>query len=65
MKEDESRKKMQILIERDSKQEGAKEREKEIAKKLIVKGHTNDTIKDGTDLTDNEINKIRNELKNK
>ena len=60
MKEDESRKEMEILNERDSRND----EKNEIAKKLILKGHTNDIIKDGTDLTDIEIGNLRNELKN-
>ncbi len=34
-------------------------------KKLIIKGHSNETIKDATDLSDDEINKLRNELNDK
>jgi len=42
--------------------EGKKEREIEIAIKFIKKGYTNEIIKDGTDLTDEEIEKLRNEF---
>jgi predicted transposase/invertase (TIGR01784 family) len=40
-----------------------KDREIEIATNLINKGYNNEIIKDGTDLSDNEIENIRNELK--
>ena len=36
----------------------------ETAKKLIRKGHTNETIKDGTDLSDNQIDELRKQLEN-
>ncbi len=42
--------------------EGEKKREIEIAIKFIQKGYTNDIIKDGTDLLDDEIEKLRSKL---
>jgi hypothetical protein len=55
MKEDESRKEMTILIERDSK----KENTIEIAINGIKKGYPNNVISDLTGLTDNEIENLR------
>jgi len=44
---------------------GKKEREIEIAITFIKKGYTNEIIKDGTGLSDDEIDKIRNALNDK
>jgi len=44
--------------------EGEKKREIEIAITFIKKGYTNEIIKDGTELSDDEINELRNSLKN-
>jgi len=45
-------------------EEGIKnENNLEIVKKLIRKGHTNETIKDATDWTDDEINELRKDIK--
>jgi len=65
MKEDELKKEMELLNERSSKKEGAEEQKIEIAVNLINKGYNNEIIKDGTKLTDIEIDKLRNDLKNK
>ena len=46
------------LIE-EGKEEGKKEKVIEIAKKVILKGMDNDTIKDLTDLSIDEIEAIR------
>ncbi|MBI4648240.1 MAG: hypothetical protein HY738_17065 [Bacteroidia bacterium] len=42
-----------------------RERDVEIAKKLIIKGHPNEIIKDATDFSDLEIDNIRKELNDK
>jgi hypothetical protein len=44
---------------------GKKEREIEIAITFIKKGYTNEIIKDGTGLSDDEIDKLRNDLNDK
>jgi len=59
MKETEMRKEVIEIERRDSK----KEERIEIAKRLISKGHSNEIIKDGTGLSDKEINILRKELK--
>jgi len=45
--------------------EALKQQKIEIAKKYIQKGYSNEIIKDGTDFTDEEIDKLRNELNDK
>ncbi len=60
MKEDECRKEMKIMDDRESRMD-----EKiEIALNFIKKGYNNEIIKDGTNLTEFEIEKLRNDMIN-
>jgi len=47
------------------KEYALKQQKIEIAKKYILKGYSNEIIKDGTDFTDEEIDKLRNKLNDK
>ncbi len=65
MKQDESKKQMELLNDRDSRLEGAKENTIEIAKKMILDDMSNELICKYSDLSINEIEKLRNDLKNR
>ncbi len=61
MKENESRKSMEKLIERDSKKEGAQEEQIKLTKNCINEGLPNELISKLTGLPVEAIQKIRNE----